>query len=158
MSTMLVRTCLQRFFVLLLALVAAASASAADPRPETPGWYSTQIGRFTVTALWDGTLDMPVDKVFKHPGPTQLKALLARAGEVETHQPHPARDLRREIAEVAHRAGDAVHCDERGAVTRPLVGVGQHAVGALEAQRLRIARGERGGGVDSRSQGVSASA
>jgi glyoxylase-like metal-dependent hydrolase (beta-lactamase superfamily II) len=79
MATMLVRTCLQRFFVLLLALMAAASAPAADARPETPGWYSTQIGRFTVTALWDGMLDMPVDKVFARPGQAQLKALLARA-------------------------------------------------------------------------------
>lgn len=79
MSMVLVRSCIQRFFVLLFALTAVMSASAADTRPETPGWYSTQIGRFTVTALWDGTLDMPVDKVFKHAGPAQLKALLARA-------------------------------------------------------------------------------
>ena len=77
------RTCLQRFFVLLLALTAAVSAAAAgippEKRPEPPGWYSTQIGRFTVTALWDGTLDMPVAEVFKWPAPAQLKALLARA-------------------------------------------------------------------------------
>ena len=77
---MIVRACLQRFFVLLLMLAAAAhGATAADMLPETPGWYRTQIGSFTVTALWDGTLDMPVDKVFKHPGPAQLKALLAHA-------------------------------------------------------------------------------
>ena len=44
---------------LLLALVTAANATAADALPETPGWYRAQIGRFTVTALWDGTLDMP---------------------------------------------------------------------------------------------------
>jgi glyoxylase-like metal-dependent hydrolase (beta-lactamase superfamily II) len=79
MPTTLLRACLQRLFVLLLALTAAAHAAAADALPETPGWYRTQIGRFTVTALWDGTLDMPVDKVFKHPAPAQLKALLARA-------------------------------------------------------------------------------
>ena len=79
MSTTFVRACLQRLFVLLLALTAAASATAADARPETPGWYSTQIGRFTVTALWDGALDMPVDKVFARPGQAELKALLARA-------------------------------------------------------------------------------
>ncbi len=76
---MLVRTCLQGFFVMVLVLAAAAHATAADALPETPGWYRMQIGRFTVTALWDGTLDMPVDKVFKHPGPAELKALLARA-------------------------------------------------------------------------------
>ena len=81
------RTCLQRFFVFLLAVTVAASAAAAgispekppETRPETPGWYSTQIGRFTVTALWDGTLDMPVAEVFKWPPPAQLKAMLARA-------------------------------------------------------------------------------
>ena len=79
MPTTLLRACLQRFFVLLLVLTAAARATAADALPETPGWYRTQIGRFTVTALWDGTLEMPADKVFKHPGPAQLKALLTRA-------------------------------------------------------------------------------
>ena len=79
LSTTIVRACLQRLFVLLLALAAAACATAAETRPESPGWYSTQIGRFTVTALWDGTLDMPVGQVFKRPGPAQLKALLARA-------------------------------------------------------------------------------
>jgi glyoxylase-like metal-dependent hydrolase (beta-lactamase superfamily II) len=76
---MSVRACLQSFLVLLLLLAAAVHATAADKLPETPGWYRTRIGSFTVTALWDGTLDMPVDKVFKQPGPAQLKALLARA-------------------------------------------------------------------------------
>ena len=58
---------------------AATAAPAGDPRPEGPGWYRTQIGRFAVTALWDGTLELPVDEVFARPGPAQLKALRARA-------------------------------------------------------------------------------
>jgi len=71
-----------RFATMLLALCLAfavtASVQAADALPESPGWYRAQIGRFTVTALWDGTLEMPVDQVFARPGPAQLKALLAR--------------------------------------------------------------------------------
>jgi len=68
-----------RAAALLFAVCVAASSRAADPRADGPGWYRAQIGRFSVTALWDGTLDMPVDKVFARPGPAQLKALLARA-------------------------------------------------------------------------------
>ena len=39
----------------LLALLLFGSAHA-DRRPEGPGWYSIQLGRFTVTALYDGTI------------------------------------------------------------------------------------------------------
>lgn len=56
------------------------SSFAAGERAEGPGWYRTMIGRFTVTALWDGTLEMPVDQVFARPAPATLKALLAQAG------------------------------------------------------------------------------
>jgi glyoxylase-like metal-dependent hydrolase (beta-lactamase superfamily II) len=68
-----------RWVAVLLAFAGAACVHAADPGPDSPGWYRTQIGRFTVTALWDGTLELPVDEVFARPGPAQLKALLARA-------------------------------------------------------------------------------
>ena len=67
-----------RFIAGLLALTMALASHAAEPLADSPGWYRAQIGRITVTALWDGTLDMPVDQVFKKPGPAQLKALLAR--------------------------------------------------------------------------------
>jgi len=67
-----------RVITFLLALTAALASHAAEPLAESPGWYRAQIGRITVTALWDGTLDMPVDQVFKKPDPAQLKALLAR--------------------------------------------------------------------------------
>ena len=63
----------------LVLVCALGVANAADTLAESPGWYRAQIGRVTVTALWDGTLDMPVDKVFARPGPAPLKALLARA-------------------------------------------------------------------------------
>ena len=73
------RIAARRLVAFALALAATASLHAADARPESPGWYSTKIGRFTVTALWDGTLEMPVDEVFARPGPAQLKALRERA-------------------------------------------------------------------------------
>lgn len=75
----LLRSAARRFVALFLAFAGAASLQAADSRPESPGWYSAKIGRFTVTALWDGTLEFPVDEVFARPGRAQLKALLARA-------------------------------------------------------------------------------
>ena len=83
MPSNVARVWLHHLFALVLALllasVTAANATAADALPETPGWYRAQIGCFTVTALWDGTLDMPVDKVFRQPRAAQLKALLARS-------------------------------------------------------------------------------
>jgi glyoxylase-like metal-dependent hydrolase (beta-lactamase superfamily II) len=63
----------------LALLVLAEAAHAAGPLPDSPGWYRAQIGRYTVTALWDGTLELPVNEVFARPGPARLKALLARS-------------------------------------------------------------------------------
>jgi glyoxylase-like metal-dependent hydrolase (beta-lactamase superfamily II) len=67
---------MKRLVCFIAALAAAASLHAAD---EGPGWYRTKIGGVSVTALWDGTMDLAVDEMFAHPGPAQLKALLARA-------------------------------------------------------------------------------
>lgn len=57
-----------------------AYAGAVEPSADTPGWYRTRIGQLTVTALHDGTLELPVDEVFARPGKPQLKALRDRAG------------------------------------------------------------------------------
>jgi len=66
--------------LVLLFLVVGLGDLRADPRIESPGWYSARIGRITVTALFDGTIPMPVDKEFVAPAPAKLKALLARDG------------------------------------------------------------------------------
>ncbi|WP_280155555.1 MBL fold metallo-hydrolase [Piscinibacter sp. XHJ-5] len=68
-----------RAFAALVLCLAVGSSKAAEPLADSPGWYRMTLGRFTVTALWDGTLDMPVDQVFARPGAQRLKALLARA-------------------------------------------------------------------------------
>jgi len=72
------RATLRHASVLLVLAASALFSHAADPR-SPPGWYSPQIGRFTVTALWDGTLDFPADKSFARLGPSKVKSLLARA-------------------------------------------------------------------------------
>ena len=66
-----------RLVALLLAV--AASAAAAEPPADGPGWYRTHIGRLAVTALWDGTMDLPLREAFARPGPARLDALRARA-------------------------------------------------------------------------------
>ena len=71
---------LLKLFVLLWSLVVGVGDVRADPRIESPGWYSARIGRITVTALFDGTISMPVDKEFSAPAPARLNALLARDG------------------------------------------------------------------------------
>jgi glyoxylase-like metal-dependent hydrolase (beta-lactamase superfamily II) len=63
-----------------LALFAAATlAHAAGPMPkgQAPGWYRMMVGNFEVTALSDGTVDLPVDKLLNAPA-ARIQAALAR--------------------------------------------------------------------------------
>jgi glyoxylase-like metal-dependent hydrolase (beta-lactamase superfamily II) len=54
-----------------------APALAAGPqlKGQAPGWYRLQLGDFEITALNDGTLDLPVDKLLQQPAPNTLRAL-----------------------------------------------------------------------------------
>lgn len=72
----------QRLLPAALVLIAglalgAAPALAAGPqlKGQAPGWYRVQLGEFEVTALSDGTLDLPVDKLLQQPAPNTLRAL-----------------------------------------------------------------------------------
>ncbi|MFT7776255.1 MBL fold metallo-hydrolase [Roseateles sp.] len=72
----------QRLLPAALALIAglglgAAPALAAGPqlKSQAPGWYRLQLGDFEITALNDGTLDLPVDKLLQQPAPNTLRAL-----------------------------------------------------------------------------------
>ncbi len=78
---MLARTVARSLAAFALAAFAAAPLRAADAptRPESPGWYRMQIGRLTVTALRDGTMEVPIKEAFDPPGPAGLKAMLDRA-------------------------------------------------------------------------------
>ena len=64
-----------------LALVACASSWAGPPqvKGQAPGWYRMPLGSFEVTALNDGTVDLPVDKLLTNISPDGVKMLLARS-------------------------------------------------------------------------------
>jgi len=58
-----------------LACTAPALAAGPQLKGQAPGWYRVQLGDFEITALNDGTLDLPVDKLLQQPAPNTLKAL-----------------------------------------------------------------------------------
>lgn len=58
---------------------AAAHAEAPLAKSQAPGWYRMKLGSFEVTALSDGTVELPVDKLLTNiPAPT-IASLLARS-------------------------------------------------------------------------------
>ncbi len=60
------------------ALLAPTIAHAAGPQPKTvPGYYRMMLGDFAVTALSDGTLALPVDKMLTNVKPGQVDRALA---------------------------------------------------------------------------------
>ena len=65
-----------------LALSAAATLAHAGAPPakgQAPGWYRMALGAFEVTALSDGTVDLPVDKLLTNTTPAKVQAALAKA-------------------------------------------------------------------------------
>ena len=65
-----------------LALCAAttlAHAAAPPAKGQAPGWYRMALGAFEITALSDGTVDLPVDKLLTGTTPAKVQAALARA-------------------------------------------------------------------------------
>jgi glyoxylase-like metal-dependent hydrolase (beta-lactamase superfamily II) len=59
------------------AAAAPAPALAAAPQVKTqaPGFYRVMLGDFEITALSDGTVDLPVDKLLKQPAAKTAAAL-----------------------------------------------------------------------------------
>jgi glyoxylase-like metal-dependent hydrolase (beta-lactamase superfamily II) len=66
-----------RLIAAALAFGLAASAFAAGPqlKGQAPGWYRLPVGDFEITALSDGTVDLPVDQLLQQPKPNTVKAL-----------------------------------------------------------------------------------
>jgi glyoxylase-like metal-dependent hydrolase (beta-lactamase superfamily II) len=74
-----------------LALLASASAPvhAAIPdgaervlqRKQAPAFYRMQLGEFEITALSDGTVPLPLDKMMSHITPDEVRKLLAESFE-----------------------------------------------------------------------------
>lgn len=61
----------------ILLSLTASSASAAAPMAKTPapGYYRFMLGNFEVTALSDGTVDLPVDQLLHEPAAKTVAAL-----------------------------------------------------------------------------------
>jgi glyoxylase-like metal-dependent hydrolase (beta-lactamase superfamily II) len=57
----------------------AAHAEAAMAKTQAPGWYRMKVGAFEVTALSDGTVVLPVDKLLTGNRPEVINSLLARS-------------------------------------------------------------------------------
>jgi len=56
------------------------SAQAKAPLAKTqPGWYRMTLGDFEITALSDGTVALPVDKLLTNSTPAKLEAALTKA-------------------------------------------------------------------------------
>jgi len=48
-------------------------------KESSPGWYRMRLGSFEITALSDGTLDLPVDQLFPKVDPARIRTLLSRS-------------------------------------------------------------------------------
>jgi glyoxylase-like metal-dependent hydrolase (beta-lactamase superfamily II) len=61
----------------LLAVAPAAQASAPQQPMQAPGWYRIMVGSIEVTALSDGTVDLPVDQLLQRTSPQAVRSALA---------------------------------------------------------------------------------
>jgi glyoxylase-like metal-dependent hydrolase (beta-lactamase superfamily II) len=64
-------------FVLGIAMVAPVSAAAPMVKTQAPGYFRMMLGAFEVTALSDGTVDLPVDKLLQESA-AKTQAALAK--------------------------------------------------------------------------------
>ncbi len=56
-----------------------AHAGAPPAKGQAPGWYRMPLGSFEITALSDGTVDLPVDKLLTNTNAAKVQAALMRA-------------------------------------------------------------------------------
>lgn len=63
----------------LCAVAFAAHAEAPQAKGQAPGWFRMPLGSFEVTALSDGTVELPVDKLLTNVKPATVQQLLARS-------------------------------------------------------------------------------
>jgi hypothetical protein len=63
-----------------LALISTAHAGAPQVKAQAPGYYRLMVGDIEVTALSDGTVALPVDKILMHTTPAKVAKALAKLG------------------------------------------------------------------------------
>jgi len=64
-----------------LGVLPGSGAFAQTPmsKESSPGWYRMRMGGFEITALSDGTLDLPVEQLFPKVDPSRIRSLLSRS-------------------------------------------------------------------------------
>ncbi len=67
------------FTACLLLACGFAAAGAPQVKGQAPGWYRMMVGDIEVTALSDGTVVLPVDKLLTNTSPAKIQAALSRA-------------------------------------------------------------------------------
>lgn len=79
------RTCRRGLAAMAGVLVMLSSAHAAAPqlRTQAPGYYRMMMGDFEITALSDGTFELPAQKLLTHATHAQVAKLLARSFETD---------------------------------------------------------------------------
>lgn len=60
------------------AVAQAAHAAAPQQKTQAPGWYRTMVGDIEVTALSDGTVKLPMDKLLTNTTPARTTQALKR--------------------------------------------------------------------------------
>ncbi len=65
--------------VAALTFTAMAHAEAPLAKGQAPGWYRMSLGQFEVTALSDGTVALPMDKLLSNVKPGVVDSMLAKS-------------------------------------------------------------------------------
>lgn len=73
----MLKTCRHLLLAALLAVSGLAAADAPQQTTQVPGYYRTMLGKFEVTALYDGAIDLD-EKLLKNVQKRDLQRLLAR--------------------------------------------------------------------------------
>lgn len=74
-----VRNLMVALATLLITSSHAAHAGAPMAKGQAPGWFRINVGDFEVTALSDGTVELPVDTLLTNTTPAKVKKALAAA-------------------------------------------------------------------------------
>jgi len=80
--TQTIHTTVRNVLLALATLVVASGptqASAPMAKGQAPGWFRMKLGDFEITALSDGTADLPIDQMLTNTTPEKVKKALAAA-------------------------------------------------------------------------------
>jgi len=72
--------CLAAAIATSLALIGTAHAGAPQVKTQAPGYYRMMVGDIEITALSDGTVALPMDKILMHTTPAKVGKALAAQG------------------------------------------------------------------------------